>query len=165
MEAQLPSIWREELLHPLSVHFPVVLLSLAVLSHFLGIILKNNKYYSYILVFKYFFLLSGTISGWLAIFAGEMAEDVVNKLICDPTVTHEHEDLTRNSILIFSALSLFYLAKLKFSLDNKIITLVETLLFIGGIYFLATGAHLGVTLVYQQGAAVYRTTPECKEFE
>jgi len=96
-----------------------------------------------------------------------MAEDVVNRVICDPIMTQEHEKLARMSTYIFSAVAVIIFVRWKWTglTRWKSVFVMEAIGVLIAGYLLVRASHLGVSLVYQQGAGVYRTTQECEEFE
>ena len=164
---QVPSLWRIELLHPLCVHFPIAFLSLAaVLSLFLPFF-RERASFSFLAATRTWLLCAGVLAAWLAFYAGSMAEDVVNRVICDPTVTHRHEDLARLSSLLFSAALILVLGEKAAAriFPERVLLWLQAAICAAGLALLIPTAHLGASLVYQQGAAVYRPSAECLEFE
>ncbi len=161
---QLPDFWRTEVFHPLSVHFPIALLLVAFL--FKLIALGSSKE-----VWKQggtILLVLGTLGIWIAIYTGNLADGIVSRRICDPTVLKDHQNMAYVTAWLFSASLLLDL--LKFT-KIKIITNKLKLLSIFCILTLAIGSgylmyvgHLGAKLVYQQGAGVYQPSEDCVEF-
>lgn len=161
MAAALPAMLRDELFHPAVVHFPVALLSLSGALALFWLFFRRGR--STLLVV----LTLGVIGGWLAILTGGWAEDVVNRVICDPTATQEHEKWAEwgvwaaSGVLPFVMVATFRRKTLpRFGL-RAFCTVI--LLFVTGSILYA--GHLGAKLVYQQGAAVYKPGPQCTEFE
>ena len=150
-------MWREELLHPFLAHLPIVLLPVAFLFRL------GSQRWAFMLPSSRVLLALSVLGAWLAYWSGGIAEDVVNRVICDPTVTHEHEDLAFWTSLLASGALAFdvvaYFSKLRF------FRALTWMAWIIGMVYLARASHLGASLVYQQGAAVYFPSPECKEFE
>ena len=159
---QLPEFWRTEVWHPLSVHFPIALLLTALLFKVLALTttgLTWNKAGSVL-------LLLGTLGAWIAIYTGNLADGIVSRQICDPTVLKDHENGAYTVAWLFTVASLLDVAAVVGSLkiNTKVLKLaVVTLMFIGSGFLAYTG-HLGATLVYQQGAGVYKPTDDCLEF-
>lgn len=167
--SEIPSIWRTELWHPMTVHFPIVLLLgaalLSVLWHFV-----STDHTRFIKKVSRVFLYSGSILIWVTIYTGTLADSLVTRSLCDPTVLESHENAAFTLGYLFTAASLIdvidyipldILSKVKHLLKGWLVTL---LLVGGGLYLMYT-AHLGAHLVYQQGAAVYQPTENCREFE
>ena len=160
---QLPDIWRTEVWHPLTVHFPIALLLAALL--FKTIALKSTKpLWS---EGGAFLLLLGTLGAWVAVYTGDRAEGIVARLICDPTILKDHENASLIMAWIFTgalaleAVSYWQLLKIRRFLGKILVVL----LMLTGAGFLTYTAHLGATLVYQQGAGVYHPSEDCREFE
>lgn len=156
---QIPSMLRDELIHPAVTHFPIAFFALA---GFLALVGLFTRRFDGVLLF---ILTLGVAGGWIAILTGGWAEDVVNRLICDPTVTHEHERWAEYTVWSSSfAWLVLSLARFFKSTPRWLVSvaLVVTVLSAGAVLY--TG-HLGATLVYQQGAAVYKPGPQCSEYE
>lgn len=164
---------RVELLHPLIAHFPIGCLSLAValqvIFQFIRAIAKRE-----ILTLRTtsdIVLGFGVLGAWAAVLAGDEAEDIVNRVICDPTVTAEHEYYAKLASILFSISLAFVLARIVLRkkelslLFRSILEVGVVALQLSGLAALLYTGHLGASLVYQQGAAVYHPSPECVEFE
>jgi uncharacterized membrane protein len=169
----IPSMWRQELVHPLLVHLPIAIVPVATFF-MVSFLLFNKKYgISFLRPAFSWLLFISCLGVVLAMKSGELAENVVNKVICDPTITKKHEDFAEFVtflVLLSGVIEIFRLILIK--LKNKLITSHELKfnLIICLFMFLATVAlfqvgHLGASLTYQQAAAVYVPTKECKEFE
>lgn len=163
---QIPSFWRTEVWHPLSVHFPIVLLTVATLAYIVSLFLKKqhkNLWYNMARIL----LIGGVVGAWVGIYTGDMADGIVSRKICDPTILKDHQNSAYTSSILFSiALGLQLLVDLK--LWDKIQKLgkiaVVVLLLVGSGYLMYAG-HLGATVVYQQGGGVYHPSGDCREFE
>ena len=84
---QVPDFWRTEVWHPLSVHFPIALLIFGTLSYIIALMMKGERWFFMAKIL----LLFGVLGAWLAIYTGNMADGVVSRHICDPTVLKDHE--------------------------------------------------------------------------
>ena len=170
----IPSIWRTELLHPLAVHLPIGLL---IFGSLCGLIVETSRLrapsadHSAVLNA---FIIPGAPLAWIAILTGGWAEDVVNRKICDPTVTANHEEMAYIAAYIFTAAAVTLLLRApilrKVRSDtlpflSRTVSILLIALFGSGALFLVQTSHLGATLVYQQAAGVYQPSPECTEFE
>jgi uncharacterized membrane protein len=170
MNPIVPPLLRKELYHPLLVHLPIGILPITVLFLFLYLLLGKKEKFRF---FKPSFLILLFISSLALILAdqtGEMAEKIINKTICDPTMTHAHSEaaevvmiLTHLSFVI-SIIVWWFKTKKEFIHERKVDIFVFLIL-LTALGFLVKTGHLGASLTYQQGAGVYHPTPECKEFE
>lgn len=166
---ELPDIWRTELWHPMTVHFPIVLLLGAALLKVLHFFTASATA-RFVDKMSRVLLYSGSMFVWISIYTGTLADSLVTRSLCDPTVLETHENTAFTVGYLFSAAALLdILGFIPLKLSNKIKRLlrqwVVTALLIGGTLYLAYTAHLGARLVYQQGAAVYHPTENCREFE
>lgn len=160
------SFWRTEVWHPLTVHFPIALLLAATFSLFVSFFLGKARASSWQNA-SAGLLLAGCAGAWLAIYTGDMADGIVSRQICDPTVLKDHENASYTMALLFTtAAGLNLVAFSRFvanSLKKWIPYLICLLLFIGSGFLVYTG-HLGATLVYQQGAGVNKPSGDCADF-
>jgi len=159
---ELPDFWRTEVWHPLSVHFPLAILLLGTLFLLVALFLKKKFWED----MAHVLLVIGTIGLWGAIYTGDLAESIVSRQICDPTVLKTHETNAYLAGWIFSAVSglilidyFGFLRQLK-----KLWKIAIILLSVAGSGILAYTGHLGATLVYQQAAGVYTPSEDCSEF-
>lgn len=159
----VPDFWRTEIWHPLLVHFPIATLILGSGLILLGTVVKNK----FLSDMSKVLLVLGTLCIWFAIYTGDLADSVVARKLCDPTVLESHETNGIISGWIFSLVSILILmdyfkiaAKLKYLMKYIIVSLS----LIGSAFLIVTG-HLGATLVYQQAAGVYMPSETCLEFQ
>lgn len=164
----LPSLWRTELWHPMVVHFPIVLLLIAVVlrvvMYFVGSekakLLKKMSRWS---------LYGGTIALWIAIYTGIQAGRIVTDKLCDPGVLHDHRNAAYILGYLFSFTSVVDAISFNaFDSSERFKKykgwLVTLFLIVGSLYMVYT-AHLGASLVYQQSAGVYQPKEQCREFK
>lgn len=153
----------------MSVHFPIVLLLGAALLRVLWYFFTSATA-RFVKKMSRVLLYSGSITIWISIYTGTLADSVVTRGLCDPTVLEAHENAAFALGYLFSAASLLDLIdfvplnifkKVKHPLKGWLVTL----LLAGGSFYLMYTAHLGASLVYQQGAGVYQPTENCREFE
>lgn len=161
----LPDFWRTEVFHPLSVHFPIALLFIALIFKSIALFSKKETFS----LGGSILLILGVIGSWIAIYTGDLANGIVARTLCDPTILKDHENLAYTTTWIFTAAGVldllyhFFSPQLgTFSLWIKRLTLI--LLLIGNGFLMYLG-HLGATLVYQQAAGVYVPSEDCQEFE
>jgi len=166
---ELPDIWRTELWHPMVVHFPIVLLLGAAFLRILSVFFTDAKN-AFLKNTSRLSLYIGVVTAWIAIYTGSLADSIVVRELCDPTVLEDHENAAFTIGYIFTAVALIDV--LDFISGDKISFLkkpfkewvIVGLLLAGSVYLVYT-AHLGAGLVYQQGAAVYQPAEGCAEFE
>ncbi len=164
----LPGMWRTELWHPLSVHFPIALLIFATL--FLTAARLISSYKSYLLFTGRLLLVFGVPLVWWAVYSGTLADSVVGRYVCDPTVLEDHERFAYITAYLFTAglLAEFLLtAKRLISSEKikKLLSVISLVLLVSGSATLGYVGHLGAKLVYQQGAGVHHPSEDCGEFE
>lgn len=159
---QLPEFWRTEVWHPLSVHFPIALLLIALLFLVLALSTAGHSWNKAASVL----LFLGTFGAWIAIYTGNMADGIVSRQICDPTVLKDHENAAYTLAWIFTVASVLDITTFVRSLkrNTKILKLAVLTLMLIGSGFLIYAGHLGATLVYQQAAGVYTPSEDCREF-
>ena len=159
---ELPNFWRTEIWHPLAVHLPLVLLIFSTLFSLLGLIIKSNMWSTVGRVL----LIIGTAGAWVSIYTGKLADAIVVRGLCDPTVLEAHEHAAYWVGSLFTGASLLALLGLNGKL-LKIRTVLSVVMIIcmliGSAVLVRTG-HLGAQLVYQQAAGVYTPSADCNEF-
>lgn len=167
--SELPSMWRTELWHPMIVHFPIVLLLGAALLRIIKPVFSSGQA-RFIINMSRVFLYSGALSVWVTIYTGTLADSIVTRTLCDPTVLETHENAAFTVGYLFSAAA--FLDVLDFISWEKLEVVKHkfkgwliTGLLVAGSLYLGYTAHLGASLVYQQGAAVYQPSEGCVEFE
>lgn len=160
----LDNFWRTELWHPLSVHFPIALLLVSTLIMLFTFFIKDEKRMQ-VRTFGTLILVVGSVTAWISIYTGNMADGIVARKICDPTILKDHEIAAQTMTYLFTTACLI---KLLFFFDfvkqklHLILTYLSLLLMIVGSGFLIHASHLGARLVYQQGAGVYNHSVECE---
>lgn len=164
---QVPDFWRTEVWHPLSVHYPIVLLLFSTLARIVVLFLSGDnkriwKYMSRVLLY------TGVVAVWISVYTGALADSEVTRSLCDPTVLESHENAAYTLAYLFSAAALldlltyFPFSFLKYNPWKETVIIV---LLLAGSGYLGYAGHLGATLVYQQGAGVYHPSDDCHEFE
>ncbi len=159
---QLPDFWRTEVYHPLFAHFPIALLLMGTFFKIFALWGKGKFLASPGTIL----LATGTIGGWITIYTGNLADGIVARTLCDPTVLKDHENAGYIMVWLFTGallidlLYLLDLVTLKKRLDNFLVVLI----LVTGSVYLAYVGHLGATLVYQQAAGVHIPSENCAEF-
>lgn len=158
---QIPDFWRTEVFHPLSVHFPIVLLLLATLFKLIS--LWSSK-----ITWDHggrVLLVLGVIGVWISIYTGNLADGIVSRQLCDPTVLKEHENFAYTTAWIFTiALLIELISNYVDLLKTKITSIILFLMLLSGSATLTYVGHLGAELVYQQAAGVNVPSEDCSEF-
>jgi uncharacterized membrane protein len=160
---EIPPFWRTEVYHPLVVHLPVVVLILGPLFYLSGL----DRRISYLHPAGRVLLWIGTVGAWAAYYTGHLADGIVSRQICDPTVLKDHEILATYATWIFTGAVLVDLTIFwnKLKSYRKFIRIASGLMMIAGSVFIILSGHEGSRLVHQQGAGVYHPSEDCHEFE
>lgn len=158
---------RTEVWHALSVHFPIALLVFSTLAMLISFIIRGDGK----IVWENTasgLLYAGCVTAWIAVYTGNLADGIVSRKICDPTVLKDHEIAAQTMTYLFSAAGILsILSALRvFRPPVRILfsSLILILMLIGSGYLVYTG-HLGAGLVYEQGAGVDNHPVDCDEYE
>ena len=158
---ELPDFWRTEVYHPLSVHFPIVLLLIATLFRIIGLWSSRITWDQG----GRLLLILGVIGVWIAVYTGDLADGIVSRQLCDPTVLKDHENMAFTTAWIFTAaLFLDFLRRFVEFFKNRAVSIILVLLMLTGSGTLTYVGHLGAELVYQQAAGVNVPSDDCSEF-
>ena len=159
-----PDFWRTEVWHPLSVHFPIVFLLSATFMKVLSILLKAEKSNRWNWAGDVL-LYCGCIAVWISIYTGNLADPVVARKICDPTVLKHHELAAYSVAYLFSTAAVFVFFRNQFvhlkQLQSAVLKLLIVLIMLIGSGYLVYAGHLGASLVYQQGAGIKIPSADC----
>ncbi|WP_299826554.1 DUF2231 domain-containing protein [uncultured Pontibacter sp.] len=160
-----PTFWRTEVWHPLTVHFPIALLTFATIVKLIAVFLKPASA-DFWQKMGSFLLYTGTLAAWLSVFTGDLADGVVSRKICDPTVLKDHERFAELMTYTFTAAAFLDLAVHTGMLKYKprLLKFLILLLLVTGTGFLTYAGHLGARVVYQQAGGVYVPSADCAEF-
>ncbi len=158
----VPDFWRTEIWHPLFVHFPLAILLFGTLCILISIILQKKFWAD----MSKLLLVIGTLGIWITIYTGDLADSVVGRKICDPTVLETHEANAYIVGVIFSIISIILILEYFsfFRKAKKIVSIILVSLALIGSGFLIYTGHLGAHLVYQQAAGVHIPSEDCHEF-
>jgi uncharacterized membrane protein len=148
-------------LHPIAVHFPIVLgviLPVVALAVWWAIRKEYLQQKAWVLVV--FIALAYGVSSFVAVELGEEDEDKVEKVVSEE-VFEEHEEAGESIPWIASGLFLISLAGFLPKNSNRL-RLALVVLSLTAIIPLANTGHTGGQLVYQYGAANAHLTGEYK---
>ena len=159
------TFWRTELWHPLTLHFPISLLLLATIVKMVALFLKGSQSLFWHRAGAYL-LYVGCLFAWLSIYTGNMADGIVSRKLCDPTVLKDHEIAAYNLAYLFTAATALELSMrlhlVRFKI--KLLQAVVVLLMVVGAGFLVYTSHLGATVVYHQAGGVTVPSSDCAGF-
>jgi len=165
----LPEMWRTELWHPLSVHFPIALVIFATLF-LLASRLVPSRWKEKFSTTGVFMLIPGAILVWWAVYSGTLADSVVGRYVCDPLVLEDHERFAYITAFLFTGAALLEIAVrikslLKSAKLRRYLSVLSLVVLLAGSASMSYVGHLGAKLVYQQAAGVHQPSEDCKEFE
>jgi uncharacterized membrane protein len=156
---QMPPIPSWEGLHPLIIHFPIVLLLVAPILVLVGALLKPEKGRS-VLYIALALMIAGTLSIFLAAATGEAAGKLAERTPQIDAVLEHHEELADATRAVFSGITLIYAAilfapkafqKLSGRLVSTVLPLVFLFFYGVGVLLLTNTAHNGGRLVHEFG--------------
>lgn len=159
---------RLELLHPMFVHFPLALLLMGSCLRAAAFFSRRGAFFSHLLICSWIVLSLGIFFAWCTVLTGEIACDIVDKTLCRPEATDTHSTFAYTAAFLFTAALLIdwalAWAKKRFTkvLFEKMLQVLNGLLFAAGFCILITAGYFGGMLVYEQGAAVKQC---CKQKE
>ena len=153
MESLFPGLSAMENLHPVFVHFPLVLLPLSFLFLLLGRLKKREDFQRAAVWLLYL----GTLGAVAAAGTGMLAEEQVSVPEAAEAVIEFHEFLGKVAAGLAIVLSLVALLGRRLLASAVPTVLLLGLLVLSGI--LAVGADRGAQLVYQYGVSVGKAAP------
>ena len=156
---QFPPVPSWDAMHPLIIHFPIVLLLLTPLFVLIGAVLpapRNRPYMTAALIA----LLLGTFSIFLAASSGEQAAELADRAGGVNAVLAAHETLASTCEILFAVYSALFAGLLIWqwisrSRQSRIISTAAPLVFLAvysvGLAYLVGTAHAGGRLVHEFG--------------
>lgn len=156
---QLPPVPTWESIHPLVIHFPIVLLLVSPVFVLIGTVLQPARAKGF-MILAFALLAVGTASLFVAVETGEAAAELADRTPQINATLQAHESLASRSLITFSALSvlLFLMIALPRFLslrltrsESTIISIAFLALYSTGILALANTAHQGGRLVHEFG--------------
>jgi uncharacterized membrane protein len=155
---QLPSIPSWDALHPSISHFPVVLLLVAPVLIFIGLLSPKRR--TNLLSMALWFMLIGTVGVFLSAATGDAAKELVSKTPEITKALENHESLGSIARVVFTILTIFLailqyhpkLLKKQFSPKTTIIFyMIFLLLYTAAALLLYNTAYSGGLLVHKLG--------------
>lgn len=149
--------WSE--VHPLIIHFPIVLLLVAPLFILVAIFMNPQKSRPF-LIAALALMVMGTLSAFVAVSTGKAAAEVAERTVAVSALLERHEDLADTTEFAFTILTLtfatvlFLPAYLKREMGGATLRslLIPFLLLYGaGMVVLVNAAHNGGRLVHEFG--------------
>lgn len=156
---QLPPVPGWDAMHPLLIHFPIVLLLLAPLFVLIATILRPPRNRPYMTV-ALIMLLLGTLSLFFAASSGEEAAELADRDGGINAIISTHQALASTCEIFFSVLSacfagIYIWPRVSRRLETRIISTVVPLVFVClyslGLLYLINTAHAGGRLVHEFG--------------
>ena len=148
-------------IHPMIVHFPLVLLIFAVLLDVAGLILKKFTWFEKSALLLY---LLGTIAAILAFLSGRAASDGLDIPSRVVSAVNDHADWAEITLWFFIIFSVIRLAiGIYFKSLKKVILVPIVLTGLIGIYFLYQTADHGAKLVFGYGLGTGNITESLNE--
>jgi uncharacterized membrane protein len=154
---QFPPIPTWDSLHPLIIHFPIVLLLVSPLFIMIGAVLSPSNGRPYTIV-ALILLICGTGSLFVAAATGEAAAKLAERSGGVEGVLATHEDLATETEIVFSGLSLIFLGMVtlpsilrrqKTRLFTTFLPFTFLVLYSVGVLFLINTGHAGGRLVHE----------------
>ncbi|MBD1396722.1 hypothetical protein H9Q13_06045 [Pontibacter sp. JH31] len=157
-----PTFWRTEIWHPLTLHFPIALLLFATVAKVVAAVIKGEQQLFWQKVGS-LLLFVGGVTVWIAVYTGDMAEGIVARKICDPTLLKRHESASLNLAWLFTAaVALQLLLSLHIvRVYLRALRLLTLLLMLLGSAYLIYASHLGAQVVYEQAGGVNVPASDC----
>lgn len=155
---EFPPVPTWDGLHPLIIHFPIVLLMIAPLFVLIGAAVKPEKAKSF-LISALILMALGTIASYVAVSTGEAAGKLADRTPEINQVLQHHEQLAERTRLSFTILTVVFGAMLVVPMllrrGSRTYTTVLPIVFLffysGAMLFLVNTAHNGGRLVHEFG--------------
>lgn len=161
-------MFRSELIHPISVHFPIVLVTLILVFKLAYFFIKDEVFKKNIHQLYFVFLVGSIVATFISIYLGDMAFDLIRSNLCKLGPVDSHEDfskllaLTLFLIMLFETIFIVIKEKIKDVIWFKAKELTVLILLIFVAINLFQTAHSGAMLVYELGAGVLNHPKNCQ---
>ena len=138
-------------IHPLIIHFPIALLSLAVFTSFVEIILAKE----WVSKSRIWLYVMGSASALAAVLTGREAADSVSPPFKAELTLSNHSDMAHYTLYFFIAFTVVQLVLVRYGKGDekwiKILLLVAAGI---GLFLLFQTGDLGAKLVYKYGVGI-----------
>ena len=144
-------------IHPLVVHFPIALLTVAPLLVVIGLAARSHRAF---FLSALLLMALGAGGSWLAVASGEAASQLAERVPGVAPLLKHHEEMAETTRALFTALTLGYAAMLAIAWvlrPNLRFTAVlgACAVFLAGysaaLVYMANTAHQGARLVHEMG--------------
>ncbi len=160
----LDSLWRIEMLHPATVHFPVALLTVGALLWLVGWWAGPDGRAGFLRPTASLLLVAGTLAAWAAVLTGFWADDAVGHAVPNAPLLQDHENLALVTASLATAAVLVDLGRWLLAgrpIRGRLPAVARGLtagLLLATVLSLGLAAHHGAALVYAEGAGVERVS-------
>jgi len=165
---QLTPIPAWDSIHPMIIHFPIVLLLLTPFLILVGALGRPERSHT-ILYVALAVMIAGTVGTYFAVASGEAAAQLAERNPQVEAVLEHHEQLAEATRIGFSVLTVIFAAILVIPqvlkmastrLASTVLPLAFLLLYGGGVLLLTNTAHNGGRLVHEFGVtAAVKSSP------
>lgn len=136
-------------IHPLIIHFPIVLLFLAVIADLFSLLLKKTYWLRRA---GHILYVLGALSAVVTYLSGKQAADSIDIPSSAYTVLSHHADLAFTTMLFFTIYTAIRLLVFRTKwAQKKIVAVIFMLMGLGGYYFVVETATHGAQLVFGHG--------------
>lgn len=140
-------------LHPLVVHFPIVLIITAGVFYFLSLFIKDQNFAR----IAFYLHVAGILGALAAIFTGDSAEHALTNAEAIDALVDKHEAMGQLSTWGFGLLGVWAYLRQQSNIRTEKIVYITVFWALVGL--MAYSAHLGGQMVYEHGAGVEIITP------
>lgn len=140
-------------LHPQIVHFPIALLSVAILTELTSYFWQKEFFNK----MTFYLLIIGVITAFFAVKTGESGLDLIDNISSIKPLINQHRQAGEWVLKIFSMVLIIKALILYFKKNNLFIKVFVTLLMIIGLFQTYQAGHFGGILVYEEGVGIQKS--------